>query len=531
MHSVLGVLYAGYARPDILHIHAIGPAIVTPLARLLGLKVIVTNHGPDYDRDKWGSFAQYVLRVGERLGMKYSNARIVISKVIDDLVRANYGRDSELIPNGVTIHEPSMDTDHLARFGLLPGRYFLHVGRMVPEKRQLDLIEAYRSILPNDWQLAIAGRMTEEPYSISVREAAREAGVVLTGFVKGAALEQLYSHAGAFVLPSSHEGLPIAMLEALSYGLPVLASDIPANLAVGLEPKDYFPLGDIPALARRPAASQQAIAGPGCPRNSSALGCGTVRLESYCRTNLRPVRNNAWGPEMKPTFIGLGGQKCASSWLYTVFNDHPDAFVSTPKELNYFSAVYDRGHQWYESHFTAGAGRAAVGEISPSYLPDRDAPARAHAYNPDFRILVALRDPVERAYSNHLHNIRLGYYQGADLSFEAGLANNPMYVEQSRYAKHLRAWLEHFPPEQMLIVLQEEIAADPQAQARRVYEFLEHLQRSCIGIRWQAFQRQLSAEVAPPGTIHTRRRHVDASSGTRLGRSKLAGTGRRVSHP
>ncbi len=250
VHSVLGVLYAGYARPDILHIHAIGPAIVTPLARLFGLKVIVTNHGPDYDRDKWGSFAQYVLRVGERLGMKYSNARIVISKVIDDLVRAKYGRDSELIPNGVTIHEPSMDTDHLARFGLLPGRYFLHVGRMVPEKRQLDLIEAYRSMLPNDWQLAIAGRMTDEPYSISVREAAREAGVVLTGFVKGAALEQLYSHAGAFVLPSSHEGLPIAMLEALSYGLPVLASDIPANLAVGLEPKDYFPLGDIPALAQ-----------------------------------------------------------------------------------------------------------------------------------------------------------------------------------------------------------------------------------------------------------------------------------------
>lgn len=175
---------------------------------------------------------------------------------------------------------------------------------------------------------------------------------------------------------------------------------------------------------------------------------------------------------MKPTFIGLGGQKCASSWLYTVFDDHPEAFVSTPKELNYFSAVYDRGHQWYESHFTAGAGCVAVGEISPSYLPDRDAPARAHAYNPDFRILVALRDPVERAYSNHLHDIRLGYYQGTDLSFEAGLANNPMYIEQSRYAKHLRTWLEHFPADRMLIVLQEEIATDPKSQARLVYEFL-----------------------------------------------------------
>lgn len=175
---------------------------------------------------------------------------------------------------------------------------------------------------------------------------------------------------------------------------------------------------------------------------------------------------------MKPTFIGLGGQKCASSWLYRIFDDHPDAFVSSPKELNYFSASYDRGHQWYERHFAAALGRTAVGEISPSYLPDRDAPERAHAYNADFRLLVALRDPVERAYSNHLHNLRLGYFEGADQSFEAGLAANPTYIEQSRYAKYLRAWLEIFPRENCLVVLQEEIASDPLDQARRVYEFL-----------------------------------------------------------
>jgi hypothetical protein len=176
--------------------------------------------------------------------------------------------------------------------------------------------------------------------------------------------------------------------------------------------------------------------------------------------------------EMKPTFIGLGGQKCASSWLYAVFKDHPDVFVSNPKELNFFSSFFDRGHQWYESHFTAGAGRAAVGEISPSYLSDRDAPSRAREYNPNFRILLALRDPVERAYSNHLHNVRLGYWQGSDLSFEAGLACTSMYVEQSRYAKHLQAWLEYFQKDRVLIILQEEIATDPQAQARLVYEFL-----------------------------------------------------------
>ena len=175
---------------------------------------------------------------------------------------------------------------------------------------------------------------------------------------------------------------------------------------------------------------------------------------------------------MKPTFIGLGGQKCASSWLYVVFSDHPDAFVSSPKELNFFSAFYDRGAQWYESHFTDAVGRQAVGEISPSYLPDWNAAPRAYAYNADFRIVVALRDPVERAYSNHLHDIRLAYYRGGDLSFESGLANNPMYLEQSRYGQHLSRWLEYFPLDQILIVLQEDVQSDPQGQARRIYDFL-----------------------------------------------------------
>lgn len=250
IHSILGVLYAGFARPDILHIHAVGPALVTPIARILGLKVVVTHHGPDYDRDKWGPFARWILRSGERLGMRHSHARIAISKVIADLIRTKYKRDSELIPNGVLTPKPAADSDHVRALGLHPGRYFLQVGRLVPEKRQLDLIAAYRATLPNDWKLTIVGRVPDDAYSKAVVESARAAGVVLTGFLKGIALCQVYSHAGAFVLPSSHEGLPIVMLEALSYGLPVLASNIPANIAVGLEPDCYFPLGDQTALTR-----------------------------------------------------------------------------------------------------------------------------------------------------------------------------------------------------------------------------------------------------------------------------------------
>jgi glycosyltransferase involved in cell wall biosynthesis len=249
VHSLLGVFYAGFKRPDILHIHAVGPAAVTPLARLMGLKVVVTHHGPDYDRDRWGWFARALLRFGEWAGMRFSNARIVISKVIADLVKKKHGRDSMLIPNGVVPIEPPAEDDVVRGFGLEPRKYFLLVSRVVPEKRQLDLIAAYARVRPEGWKLAIVGGLGEDDYSRRVRAAAEQAGVVLTGFLSGAALQQVYAHAGAFVLPSTHEGLPIAMLEALSYGLPVIASDIPANLEVGLPASNYFHTGDVEALS------------------------------------------------------------------------------------------------------------------------------------------------------------------------------------------------------------------------------------------------------------------------------------------
>jgi glycosyltransferase involved in cell wall biosynthesis len=251
VHSLLGVLYAGITRPDVLHIHAIGPAIVTPIARLLGLRVVVTNHGPDYDRDKWGPFPKWVLRTGESLGMRCAHARIAISRVIEQLIRAKYGCDSDLIPNGAVPAHLQSGTQEIERFGLQRGRYFLQVGRIVPEKRQLDLIRAYAQARVPGWKLVLVGGAGTDEYSREVQQAALAAGVVLAGFQRGTALAQLYTHAGAFVLPSSHEGLPIALLEALSYGLPVLASNIPANLEVGLSSTSYFPAGDIPALAER----------------------------------------------------------------------------------------------------------------------------------------------------------------------------------------------------------------------------------------------------------------------------------------
>ncbi len=175
---------------------------------------------------------------------------------------------------------------------------------------------------------------------------------------------------------------------------------------------------------------------------------------------------------MMPTFVGVGAQKCASTWLHRILVDHPQAWVSEPKELDFFSHSFDRGYQWYENFFAEAGAARAVGEISPSYFPDHRVAERVRSYNPDARIIIAVRDPVERAYSNHLHDVRIGNLRGEDQSFERGLANNPMYLEQSRYAKHMKPWLDAFQKEQLIVFFQEEIKADPVVQARRLYDFL-----------------------------------------------------------
>ncbi|MEO0913269.1 MAG: sulfotransferase, partial [Pseudomonadota bacterium] len=110
---------------------------------------------------------------------------------------------------------------------------------------------------------------------------------------------------------------------------------------------------------------------------------------------------------MKPTLIGIGAQKCASSWAHTALGAHPDITGSDPKEIDYFSYYFDRGHAWYEAHFPEGTAHRF--EISPSYFHDPRAPERLAAYAPEAKILVLLRDPVERAFSNHLHEVAKGH--------------------------------------------------------------------------------------------------------------------------
>ncbi len=252
VHTFLAILKARSLHPDVLHIHAIGPSILVPFARLLGMKVVMTNHGPDYDRDKWGAAAKFVLKTGEYLGSKFSNRVIVISKTIANIVATRCGRkNTDLIFNGVEIPVKSKNTDYIQSLSLEPRRYILAVGRFVKEKGFHDLIEAFTTANCEDYKLVIAGDADhEDDYSRMLKQKAAETpGVVLTGFVRGEKLNQLFTNAAFFVLPSYHEGLPIALLEAMSYNLDVLVSDIPANKIPAVDHDDFFRTGDTEYLS------------------------------------------------------------------------------------------------------------------------------------------------------------------------------------------------------------------------------------------------------------------------------------------
>ena len=265
IHTYRAINKAKKLGADILHIHAIGPALLVPYAKMLGMKVVFTHHGPDYDRDKWGRAAKAVLKLGERMGCMFADDVIVISDVIRNLIKEKYGRTKNvhLIYNGVSEPEICDYPEYFEELGIRKGRYILGMCRFVPEKNLHHLVEAFSRIKneklkskdgsgDDDIKLVLAGDTDfEDDYSRGLKEMARKNGVVLTGFVKGRKLHSLLTNCMCYCLPSSHEGLPIALLEAMSYGVKVIVSDIPANLEVGLDKDDYFPVGNVDELAKK----------------------------------------------------------------------------------------------------------------------------------------------------------------------------------------------------------------------------------------------------------------------------------------
>lgn len=258
VHTFRAIRQAKQMKADVIHFHSIGPALLVPYAKLLGMKVVFTHHGPDYDRDKWGTAAKTMLKLGERMGCKYADHVIVISDVIRKLIaeRCSRTKNVHLVYNGVP--EPTICDypEYFDELGIEKGKYVLGMCRFVPEKHLHDLVDAFTQ-LKNEGKttgvkLVLAGDTDfEDNYSRALKQKARENGVVLTGFIRGRKLHSLLTNALCYSLPSSHEGLPIALLEAMSYKLPVITSAIPANLEVGLDSSCYHQVGDVKALASK----------------------------------------------------------------------------------------------------------------------------------------------------------------------------------------------------------------------------------------------------------------------------------------
>ena len=249
IYSILATVHALFQGFDVFHFHALGPSTVAFLPRLFGKKVVCTIHGLDWQRDKWGGFARKYLQFGEVCAAKFANAAITVSENLVSYFRHKYKKEAVFIPNGVNM--PVIKPANLitAQYGLKKNEYILYLGRLVPEKGIHYLIDAYNRLKPS-MKLVIAGgssHTTEYVQQIHDMAAGCE-NILFTGFVQGEVLEELFSNAYLYVLPSDLEGMPISLLEAMSYGQACLVSDIDENKAVVGKYGFYFSQGNINSL-------------------------------------------------------------------------------------------------------------------------------------------------------------------------------------------------------------------------------------------------------------------------------------------
>lgn len=243
--SISAALCCSFSRAGVVHIHAEGPAFMCWLPRLFGKRVVVTVHGLDWQREKWKSgFASKYIRAGEKMAVKYAHEIIVLSRNVQQYFWETYHRKVRYIPNGVERPEP-VSHDAIRHLNLEKDSYILFLGRLVPEKGIHYLIEAFRHV-KTDKKLVIAGGASDtDDYAASLKKmAAGDERILFTGFVQGQTLGSLYSNAYFYVLPSDVEGMPLSLLEAMSYGNCCVVSDIPECTEVVEKHAAVFPKGN-----------------------------------------------------------------------------------------------------------------------------------------------------------------------------------------------------------------------------------------------------------------------------------------------
>lgn len=252
IYTFLASLHAIFKKYDIIHYHGVGPATLSFIPRILSPKttVIVTFHSQDQFHQKWSWFARKYLAFGERASVTFPHYCIAVSHTIQVYCRDTFNREVVYIPNGAEGKEVE-EIDILERFGLKPDEYLLNVSRIVPHKGQHLLIKAFKEIKTSKKLVFVGEPSFTDQYYIELRELAKDdPRIQFLGFQSGAALDQLYAHAYLYVHPSLAEGLPLTVLEAMSFGTAPLVSDIPAIMEAAHRSGFSFHVGDVDDLKR-----------------------------------------------------------------------------------------------------------------------------------------------------------------------------------------------------------------------------------------------------------------------------------------
>ena len=225
--SFFAAVAAAFGKYDVVHFHAEGPCAMLWLPKLFGKKCIATIHGLDHKRAKWGKFASWYIRTGEKCAVRFADEIIVLSENVKKYFLDTYGRETVFIPNGVARPKILLPQKIKDEYNLEKDDYILFLGRLVPEKRVELLIEAFKGV-KTEKCLVIAGGVSDSgEYEKQLKaQAVSDERIIFTGFVEGQLLDELYSNAYIYVLPSDLEGMPLSLLEAMSYGNCTLTSDI-----------------------------------------------------------------------------------------------------------------------------------------------------------------------------------------------------------------------------------------------------------------------------------------------------------------
>jgi hypothetical protein len=352
-------------------------------------------------------------------------------------------------------------------------------GALAPIKGVEYLIKAFKQVNDRHPQarLLIVGREDDQQYVEGLKDLVKQLNIVnsveFLGEVSQAELAVTFLQADIFALPSLSEGLGRVVFEAMATGLPVIGT------RVGGVPDliDHQKTGLLVESRDVDALSTSLLELIQQPEDAKAMGergkefAKTFFSSSSYLANYNNLCSLAEGGR-KPDFIGLGAQRSGTSWIYSCLYEHPEIY-SPIKEIHFFSRErnWPKGYSWYENIFAGAKKEQKVGEFSTSYLASKETPQRIYQQYPDTKLIVVLRDPVERAFSNYINDIMAGVVK-ASTPFTEALAERDEYIVNGMYATHLRNYLKFFSKDNILVLIHEDIKKDSAAFMKKIYQFI-----------------------------------------------------------